>query len=102
MARAKSLSDGHFPLVGSEDGAHHVGDLAERGVGANGGEDRSHDVPLPPAGGADLAQGGADRSSFPPLPEGREALALFLFDLWIDLEEVVGLSLLHDEVVHSN
>ena len=32
MARARPVSDGHFPLVGAEDGAHHAGDLAERGV----------------------------------------------------------------------
>ncbi len=30
LARAKPASDRHFPLVGAEDGAHHVGDLAVR------------------------------------------------------------------------
>jgi len=36
MSRAKPISDGHLPLVGAEDGAHHVGDLAERGVADRG------------------------------------------------------------------
>ena len=98
-AQARPVSDGHFPVVCAEDGAHHVGDLAERRVGANGGKDRTHDVRLSPAGGLDLAQGGADRRPVPPLPERREAFALFLFDAGIDLEEVVGLPFLHDEIV---
>jgi len=36
MARGRPISDGHFPLVGAEDGAHHVGDLAERRVDDRG------------------------------------------------------------------
>jgi len=37
MARVGSISDSDFPLVGAEDGAHHAGDLAERGVDDRGG-----------------------------------------------------------------
>ena len=59
MARARPITDGHFPLVSAEDGAHHVGDLAEGGLGADGGKDRSHDVHFSPPGGFDVAKGGS-------------------------------------------
>jgi len=36
LARTRPISDGHFPVVGAEDGTHHVGDLTERGVDDRG------------------------------------------------------------------
>jgi hypothetical protein len=57
--------------VGAEDGSHHVGDLTECRVGANGGKDRSH-VRLPPPVGLDVAQSGADFAAGLSILPGKE------------------------------
>src|ERR1700754_1428728 len=95
---AAALEEG-AALVFAEDVAHRAADLADRGVGGEGGADRVEEVAV---AAGDLAEGlqfGVDRRLVAVLLEGLEARQLALLGLRIDLEDVHVVDLVGDEFV---
>src|SRR3954454_13120731 len=97
----QSLEEG-AALVFAEDLAHRAADLADRGVGGEGGADRAEEVAV---AAGDVAEGielGLDLGLIAVLLEGLEAGELALLGLGVDLEDVDVVDLVGDELVDAD